>query len=189
MKGATSAAVSTLLAKLDALLQDGTCKLKRTHITFLRDELQQTQDFLEFMESECYADEKSYSSSCLVGVDGPRDRLSKLLLQQFHENLDIRMTLSILGAGGLGKTTLAREIFCKIQPYFDCVAWVSMSPPYRGARNILEDILHQLDLDGVQDKQYITRAIRESLEHKRYLRSSLSYEMFLSINNFYSDDT
>ncbi|KAK3137711.1 hypothetical protein QOZ80_5BG0456170 [Eleusine coracana subsp. coracana] len=106
------------------------------------------------------------ASSCLVGVDGQRDRLVKLLLEVDEKNNDARRVLSILGYPGVGKTTLARQVLCKIQPYFDCVAWVSMSP-YRSVTNILEDILRQVD-DGVQVDRYITKAIRESLLHKRY---------------------
>ncbi|KAK3140930.1 hypothetical protein QOZ80_5AG0407900 [Eleusine coracana subsp. coracana] len=244
MTGATAAAtagaaVSALLAKLDALLLEGNCKSKEAiHITFLRDELQQTQHFFrEFLESEHNPDGKSYwrrlrelsswrsftsrilefpnrvlfrltmldqlqelksrlkeliselkdryrcrtkirrsaaipritvdASSCLVGVDSQRDRLVKLLLEVDEKNNDPRRVLSILGYPGVGKTTLARQVFCKIQPYFDCVAWVSMSS-YRSVTNILEDILCQVD-DGVQVDRYVSGAIRESLAHKRYL--------------------
>ncbi|GJM94356.1 hypothetical protein PR202_ga10996 [Eleusine coracana subsp. coracana] len=243
MTGATAAAtagaaVSALLAKLDALLLEGNCKSKEAiHITFLRDELQQTQHFFrEFLESEHNPDGKSYwrrlrelsyeiedtvdaitvkqqqqpSSGLLKSShrswrsftsrilefpnrvlfrlamldqlqelksrlkeliselkDSQRDRLVKLLLEVDEKNNDPRRVLSILGYPGVGKTTLARQVFCKIQPYLDCVAWVSMSS-YRSVTNILEDILCQVD-DGVQVDRYVSGAIRESLAHKRYL--------------------
>jgi len=61
-------------------------------------------------------------ASGLVGMDGPRDELIQLM---GGEN-ELKV-LSIVGFGGLGKTTLANEVYCKLQGEFQCRAFVSVS--------------------------------------------------------------
>uniref|UniRef100_M8BJD1 Disease resistance protein RPM1 n=1 Tax=Aegilops tauschii TaxID=37682 RepID=M8BJD1_AEGTA len=45
----------------------------------------------------------------LVGVDGPRDDLAKWMVEEGNKSSKPRKVLSIVGFGGLGKTTLANE--------------------------------------------------------------------------------
>jgi disease resistance protein RPM1 len=58
-----------------------------------------------------------------VGIDTPRDELVELLLDQGQE----LKVASIVGFGGLGKTTLANEVCRKIKGQFACHAFVSVS--------------------------------------------------------------
>lgn len=60
----------------------------------------------------------------LVGIDGPRDDLAEWMVEEGKMH---RRVLSIVGFGGLGKTTLANEVSRKIQGHFDCRAIVSVS--------------------------------------------------------------
>ena len=61
-------------------------------------------------------------ASGLVGMDGPRDEPIQLM---GGEN-ELKV-LSIVGFGGLGITTLANEVYCKLQGEFQCRAFVSVS--------------------------------------------------------------
>jgi len=56
-------------------------------------------------------------ASGLVGMDGPTDELIQLMGGE-----DELKVLSVVGFGGLGKTTLANEIYCKLQGEFQCRA-------------------------------------------------------------------
>ncbi|CAL5002274.1 unnamed protein product [Urochloa decumbens] len=62
----------------------------------------------------------------LVGIDKQRDKLVTWLTDciDLHPH---RMVVSIVGPGGLGKTTLANQVFQKITSQFDCTAFVSVS--------------------------------------------------------------
>jgi ABC-type uncharacterized transport system YnjBCD ATPase subunit len=61
----------------------------------------------------------------LVGIDGPREKI-----MEFLENDDNGYQLkvvSIVGFGGLGKTTLANQVYHKIKGQFSCSCSVPVS--------------------------------------------------------------
>jgi putative protein kinase ArgK-like GTPase of G3E family len=65
-------------------------------------------------------------TSGLVATEGPRDELIQLMDVEgacAHQP----KVLSIVGFGGLGKTTLANEIYHKLEGKFQCRAFVSVS--------------------------------------------------------------
>ncbi|VAH12852.1 unnamed protein product [Triticum turgidum subsp. durum] len=109
----------------------------------------------------------------LVGIDGPRDDLAKWVLEE--ENNHRRRVLSIVGFGGLGKTTLANEIYRKIQGRFDCHAFVSISQK-PDTKKIIKDVISQVsdsdafkkDIEIWDEKTSISK-LRELLQEKRYL--------------------
>nr|UBY07376.1 NBS-LRR disease resistance protein [Dasypyrum villosum] len=109
----------------------------------------------------------------LVGIDGPRDDLAKWMLEE--ENKHRRRVLSIVGFGGLGKTTLANEVYRKIQGHFDCHAFVSVSQK-PDTRKIIKDVISQVsysdefkkDMEIWDEKKSISK-LRELLQEKRYL--------------------
>uniref|UniRef100_R7WC47 Putative disease resistance RPP13-like protein 3 n=1 Tax=Aegilops tauschii TaxID=37682 RepID=R7WC47_AEGTA len=59
----------------------------------------------------------------LVGTDGPRKELVSLLTDT-EKKLKV---VSIVGFGGLGKTTLAKRVYDEIREQFDCTAFVPVS--------------------------------------------------------------
>uniref|UniRef100_A0ACD5XH41 Uncharacterized protein n=1 Tax=Avena sativa TaxID=4498 RepID=A0ACD5XH41_AVESA len=102
----------------------------------------------------------------LVGIDTPRDELTELLMDQGQE-LKVG---SIVGFGGLGKTTLASEVCRKIEGQFTCHAFLSVSLKPDIPR-LLQNLL--LKLTGQQSAECsslddVIRNIREYLLPQRY---------------------
>jgi Holliday junction resolvasome RuvABC ATP-dependent DNA helicase subunit len=107
----------------------------------------------------------------LVGIDGRRNELVKWLNEEEGESLRF---VSIVGYGGLGKTTLATQIRANlgIGANFECGAFVSISRK-PDMKAILKSILSQIckqdsSCSGLDDVQLIIDKIRESLQDRRY---------------------
>ncbi|XP_073358717.1 disease resistance protein RGA5-like [Aegilops tauschii subsp. strangulata] len=111
----------------------------------------------------------------LVGIDGPRDDLASWMLEDESSLAKHRKVLSIVGFGGLGKTTLAREVYRKIQGHFHCQAFVSVSQK-PNVKKIMKDLISQLPckedfakgIDTWDEAKCIVK-IKELLQDKRYL--------------------
>lgn len=110
----------------------------------------------------------------LVGIEGPRDDLSKWMVDEGNKHH--RRVLSIIGFGGLGKTTLANEIYRKIQGDFHCHAFVSVSQK-PDTKRIIKDLVSQVsrkdgeftkDMESWDETKSIAK-LRELLYDKRYL--------------------
>lgn len=121
----------------------------------------------------------------LVGVDGARDELIKVLSDSSEEDVK---TVSIFGFGGLGKTTLARAVYDKLKLQFDCSAFVSVSRNPDITR-IFKKILHQLDEDrytnineAVRDADQLIGQLQGYLQSKRYAYASITKFSFLFIS-------
>ncbi|KAL5204827.1 hypothetical protein ABZP36_009698 [Zizania latifolia] len=78
-------------------------------------------------------------SSDLVGIDVPRDQLINLV-NDGDQSLKV---ISIVGFGGLGKTTLANEVYKRISGQFNCRAFVSVSQK-PDIKKILRSIISQI---------------------------------------------
>lgn len=67
-------------------------------------------------------------ASKLVGIDGPKDVLIKLLMHgDVCASLQQPKVVSIIGSAGLGKTTLANQVYKKLGEQFECKSFVSVS--------------------------------------------------------------
>ncbi|VAH40365.1 unnamed protein product [Triticum turgidum subsp. durum] len=107
----------------------------------------------------------------LVGVDGKRDQLlMELLLNKDDVSNKKLKIVSVVGFGGLGKTTLVKTVYDKIKGDFDCKAFVSVGRK-ADPKKVLMDILLDLDVGGSQltllDETQLVRKLREYLERKR----------------------
>uniref|UniRef100_A0A453MJM9 NB-ARC domain-containing protein n=1 Tax=Aegilops tauschii subsp. strangulata TaxID=200361 RepID=A0A453MJM9_AEGTS len=87
----------------------------------------------------------------LVGVDSPRDDLAKWMLEEENNSSKHCKVLSIVGFGGLGKTTLANEVYRKIQGKFDCHAFVSVSQK-PDIKKIIKDLISQVSCEDESTK-------------------------------------
>lgn len=111
----------------------------------------------------------------LVGINKARDQLIERLRMDYDVSSQPKI-LSIVGFGGLGKTTLAKAVYDKLKPEFDCVAFVSVSR-FPDLKKVFRDLLFEVDkkkynsMSGVLtlDEKQLIDELRESLGTKRFL--------------------
>ncbi|XBI42011.1 hypothetical protein VPH35_126403 [Triticum aestivum] len=106
-------------------------------------------------------------AACLVGIDAPREELVRWLTDSEQE----LKVVSIVGFGGLGKTTLAKQVYDKIGGQFNCKAFVSVSQRPNMARLLtgLQSKLKRTEhccTQEVQEVQDIISKLREHLTHE-----------------------
>ncbi|VAI52664.1 unnamed protein product [Triticum turgidum subsp. durum] len=111
----------------------------------------------------------------LNGIEEPRDELINMLFQGDAWSKGLLKTVSVVGFGGLGKTTLARTVYGKIKVQFDCGAFVSVSQN-PDMKKIFKDILFELDkkaysniYDTTREEKHLIDELIEFLHGKRYL--------------------
>jgi len=112
-------------------------------------------------------------TTSLVGVKGPRDQLIQLMDGEGVPSHQLKV-FSIVGFGGLGKTTLANEIYHKLKEKFQSRAFVSVSQK-QNIRKILRRILSQAgfvppkdtNIEMWEESEFIT-ALHNFLLDKRY---------------------
>ncbi|CAL5201360.1 unnamed protein product [Lathyrus oleraceus] len=111
----------------------------------------------------------------VVGFEIPRDELVSCLVGGNNE----LMLVSVVGMGGLGKTTLAKHVFDNqlVKRNFDCRSFITVSQSYT-IRELLTDMVKKFCKDNnepipkgllkMDDETLITH-VRQYLESKRYL--------------------
>ncbi|VAI12419.1 unnamed protein product [Triticum turgidum subsp. durum] len=100
------------------------------------------------------------------------------LVQQLIHGQEERTIVSVCSMGGLGKTTLVRQVYKKdeIKHNFDCSAWISVSQSYN-IEHLLRELLKQLqekekDIPrqvGTRDAASLVQTLTDFLQDKRYL--------------------
>ncbi|KAJ1255699.1 hypothetical protein BS78_K170200 [Paspalum vaginatum] len=112
-------------------------------------------------------------ASELVGLDGPSDELIRLLKSEEDGDSARQLeVVSIVGFGGLGKTTLANHVYNKLGENFDCRAFVSISRNpdiIKILSSVLSQISNQKNATGpAAEVHEIIKEIRGFLRDKRY---------------------
>jgi hypothetical protein len=105
----------------------------------------------------------------LVGLDGPTDEIIRLLMPAEGEEPSQQVRIvSMVGCAGLGKTTLANQVYQKIQGDFECKAFVSVSQnPHM--KDVLLKICSQVGatIGMADDELLLVSKLRERLQSKR----------------------
>ncbi|KAK1679902.1 hypothetical protein QYE76_040750 [Lolium multiflorum] len=111
----------------------------------------------------------------LVGIESTRDELIQKLIGEDETSKKQLKTISIVGFGGLGKTTLTKSIYDKIKAQFDYVAFVPVGQN-RNLKEVFKDIFYDLDNkifsnihNTEKDERILINELREFLADKRYL--------------------
>ncbi|TVU23949.1 hypothetical protein EJB05_26338, partial [Eragrostis curvula] len=106
----------------------------------------------------------------LVGIDEARDELIRILIEGDDVAMQQGKIISIVGFGGLGKTTLANAVYEKISAKFECRAFVSVSQT-PDMKKLLKHILRGLGkniIDETFDEGQLIYELRQFLHDKRY---------------------
>lgn len=96
----------------------------------------------------------------IVGLEEDITTVVKQVLKQ-----DQWRAISIVGVGGIGKTTLAKEVYnhVEVRSSFDCRAWVYVSQDFN-TRDILQGIFKQVS----RSTKYLKKFKEEELEEMLY---------------------
>ncbi|KAJ4821433.1 Nbs-lrr resistance protein [Rhynchospora pubera] len=105
----------------------------------------------------------------IIGFDDDREKIISLLLD---EKTTRRSVISIVGVGGLGKTTLARKVYNSeaVKEQFEIRIWVTISQAFE-LIDILQEIAEQLQIQQPKDlsKHQLINKLYQSLKDKKYL--------------------
>lgn len=105
----------------------------------------------------------------LVGTEEKSDGLIKRLMEGDEASKQQLKIVSIVGFGGLGKTTLANVVYQKLKVQFDCGAFISVSLN-PNMEKISKNMLHQLGKhSNIDDEAQLINELREFLQNRRYL--------------------
>jgi disease resistance protein RPM1 len=106
----------------------------------------------------------------LVGINEASEELMTMMLRKDDDKSAQQRVLSVVGFGGLGKTTLAKAVYDKLKGQFDCTAFVPV-----GRNPDLKKVLKDISLDlhmpinlEILDERQLIDELREFLENKRY---------------------
>ena len=100
----------------------------------------------------------------IIGFETQTEKLRAKLLDEDTPYC----VISIVGMPGLGKTTLAREVFNSVKQGFQCYAWVYISQEPR-LRDVLQDIGRQVGLAKEMREESLEANLFKFLREKRYV--------------------
>uniref|UniRef100_A0A0R0EXZ3 Disease resistance protein RPM1 n=1 Tax=Glycine max TaxID=3847 RepID=A0A0R0EXZ3_SOYBN len=107
----------------------------------------------------------------VVGLDGPRGILKNWLTKGREK----RTVISVVGIAGVGKTTLAKQVYDQVRNDFECHALITVSQCF-SAEGLLRHMLNELCKEKMEDPpkdvstiESLTEEVRNRLRNKRYV--------------------
>ncbi|EAY97102.1 hypothetical protein OsI_19025 [Oryza sativa Indica Group] len=113
----------------------------------------------------------------LVGIHGPMEKIIDLLTKQDGSSQQLKV-VSIVGFGGLGKTTLANQVLKKIKHQFDCTALVSISrsPDIKKILFVLlKDMINKNNSNDEKHKKVVGIKAEKSDDEKQLINKLREY--------------
>ncbi|CAL4990733.1 unnamed protein product [Urochloa decumbens] len=111
----------------------------------------------------------------LIGIDKSSDELiSKLSSQEGNTSNEKMKIVSVVGVGGLGKTTLAKVVYAKLKPQSSCGAFVPVGRN-PDLKKVFRDVLIDLDKEKYMDAKYNILDERQLINELRYFLRSKTY--------------
>ncbi|GMY30877.1 disease resistance protein RPM1-like [Fagus crenata] len=104
----------------------------------------------------------------LVGIESPKGELIELLVKGQSN----RTVISVVGIGGLGKTTLVKKVYDNEQValHFDCSAWITVSQSYK-----MEEILKNMIKDFYKARKEFPPREIDTMEERQLINELRKY--------------
>lgn len=148
-------------------------KLKR-EIDFIKQRVMKIEEEIGVQECTPASDSsRPAASSCKITMVGLEDDFMEIKTRLVRESLALQ-TVCVVGMGGIGKTTIAREVYNDsfILFRFDTRAWVTISQSY-DVRQIIIGLLDSMEKLTEEIGKEITERLSEhlykNLKGRRYL--------------------
>ncbi|PWA63986.1 Disease resistance protein [Artemisia annua] len=153
-------------SKLDEITKKLHSLAEQKNSLHLNDNVERSSEPSRRMEETSLVDE-----SRIVGRDGDKEALVRILLENESCKKNVSV-VSIVGLGGIGKTTLAQVLYNedKVKDHFELMAWVCVSDEF-DVHNISKAIFQ--GVDG-RDRHFanlnlLQEVLKQKLSKKRFL--------------------
>ncbi|KAL5572846.1 hypothetical protein UlMin_022443 [Ulmus minor] len=126
---------------------------------------------------ELRSDARLLEEAQLVGIEQPKQKLKDYL---FNEASSLGV-VAVVGMGGLGKTTLANQVYkdSEVNKHFQHHVWITVSQSFK-LEELLKKIIQQL-FDSIRQSQPQGTQSNDSHELKQIIRDFLRERRFLVV--------